>query len=72
MRQQHIQQGQAFALIYSITSKQSFQLLGQLYNDILMVKEEMADYPVVVIGNKSDINEGRQVSSKDGQEFASK
>jgi len=70
MRHQHIRQGQAFGLVYSITSKQSFQLLGQLYNDILMVKEDKTDYPVVVFGNKVDLMENREVSTRDGQEFA--
>jgi len=70
LRQHHIQQGQAFCLVYTVTSKRSFQIIGTLYNDILMIKEDTADYPVVVIGNKVDMVEGREVSSKDGQEFA--
>jgi len=70
MRHSHIRQGQAFGLVYSVTSKQSLQLLGQFYNDILMVKEDTTDYPIVVFGNKVDLMDSRQVSTKEGQEFA--
>jgi len=72
MRHQHIRQGQGFGLVYSITNKQSFLLAQQLHKDILMVKEDedKSEYPVVVFGNKVDLNEFREVPAKEGQEFA--
>jgi len=70
MRHQHIRQGEAFALVYSVTSRSSFEHLGDRYQDILMVKEQ-DDTPMVVLGNKCDIQDSaRQISTSEGKEFA--
>jgi GTPase KRas protein len=55
--------------VYSITQKASFDQLGALYQAILMVKEH-DNYPVVVIGNKADLEEKRMVTTQQGKDFA--
>jgi len=71
MRDQHILQGAGFGLVYSITSRQSFQQMSELYLQILRVKDKET-VPVVVFGNKCDVEKQRAVSTQEGREFAKK
>eukprot|EP01119_Soliformovum_irregulare_P020599 TRINITY_DN66_c0_g1_i1.p1 TRINITY_DN66_c0_g1~~TRINITY_DN66_c0_g1_i1.p1 ORF type:complete len:186 (+),score=52.80 TRINITY_DN66_c0_g1_i1:84-641(+) len=72
IRDQHIRQGQAFFLVFSLAAKETFQTVGGFYQQILQVKEEWTDVPLVLIGNKSDLEAEREVSRKDAEEYASK
>ncbi len=78
MRDQHILQGQGFALVYAINLKTTLPQLGAFYQSVLRVKEEDS-YPVVVIGNKCDIEKSRVIrlddnlfidSTEEGRQFA--
>jgi len=71
MRDQHIQRGRGFVLVYSITNPLTFRSLPNLYQSILTVKEEES-YPVVVMGNKADLEKDRKVSTQEGIDFAKK
>lgn len=65
MREQYMRTGEGFLLVYSVTSRTSFEELMTYYQQIQRVKD--ADYiPVVVVGNKSDLEDERQVSYEDG------
>lgn len=69
MREQYMRTGEGFLLVYSVTSRTSFEELMTYYQQILRVKD--ADYvPVFVIGNKSDLEDERQVSYEEGQTLA--
>lgn len=69
MREQYMRTGEGFLLVYSVTSKTSFEELMTYYQQILRVKD--SDYvPVFVIGNKSDLEDERQVSYEEGQTLA--
>ncbi len=46
---------------YSITSAQSFQKLNGTFEQILRVKD-VDTYPVVILGNKSDLEKDREVT----------
>ena len=62
MRDRYMRTGQGFLLVYSITSRQSFEELETFREQILRVKD--ADkVPMVVVGNKIDM----EVSSSDHQ-----
>ncbi|KAA8909773.1 P-loop containing nucleoside triphosphate hydrolase protein [Sphaerosporella brunnea] len=50
-----------FLLVYSITSLTSFQELTPIRDAILRIKE-VDDVPLVIVGNKSDLEGDRQVS----------
>jgi len=69
IRDQHIQHGNGFALVYSITSRRTFESITELYDSIERVKE-VDDFPVVIIGNKLDMEKEREVSTKEGKECA--
>jgi len=61
MRELYMKQGQGFLLVYSITSTNSFYELTELREQIRRIKEDDDDIPLVVVGNKSDMEEDRTV-----------
>lgn len=68
MREQYMRTGEGFLLVYSITSRQSFEEIMTFQQQILRVKDK--DYfPIIVVGNKCDLEGERQVS-KQGTESA--
>ena len=70
MRQLYISNSQAFAIIYSIDSQESFEEAKQIYTDIVEVKpaNELA---IVLVGNKCDMsNDKREVSTSEGAQAA--
>jgi GTPase KRas protein len=52
--------GHGFIIVYSITSRESFEEVLQFHQQILRVKDQDT-YPVVIIGNKCDLEYERQV-----------
>lgn len=53
--------GEGFLLVYSITSRQSFEEITTFQQQILRVKDK--DYfPMVVVGNKCDLEGEREVT----------
>lgn len=69
MREQYMRTGEGFLLVYSITSRQSFDEILVFQQQILRVKDK--DYfPIIVVGNKCDLESDRQVSEADGENLA--
>lgn len=63
MREQYMRTGEGFLLVYSITSRQSFEEIMTFQQQILRVKDK--DYfPIIVVGNKCDLENERQVSTE--------
>lgn len=52
--------GEGFLLVYSITSRPSFEEISTFHQQILRVKDQDS-FPVVVVANKSDLEYERQV-----------
>jgi GTPase KRas protein len=69
MREQYMRTGEGFLLVYSITSRQSFEEIMTYQQQILRVKDKDF-FPVIVVGNKCDLESERQVSTQEGQELA--
>ncbi|POS87376.1 ras family protein [Erysiphe pulchra] len=66
MREQYMRTGEGFLLVYSITSRQSFDEILVFQQQILRVKDK--DYfPIIVVGNKCDLENDRQVSEAEGE-----
>lgn len=63
MREQYMRTGEGFLLVYSITSDQSFEEIRTFQQQILRVKDkDPTDYfPMVVVGNKCDLESEREV-----------
>jgi GTPase KRas protein len=69
MREQYMRTGEGFLLVYSITSRQSFEEIMTFQQQILRVKDK--DYfPIIVVGNKCDLESERQVSRQEGESLA--
>lgn len=69
MREQYMRTGEGFLLVYSITSRSSFEEIVTFQQQILRVKDK--DYfPVIVVANKSDLEGERQVSQQEGRDLA--
>jgi small GTP-binding protein len=63
MREQYMRTGEGFLLIYSITSRQSFEEIMTFQQQILRVKDK--DYfPIIVVANKCDLEKERVVSEQ--------
>eukprot|EP00009_Paramoeba_aestuarina_P005334 CAMPEP_0201506822 /NCGR_PEP_ID=MMETSP0161_2-20130828/669_1 /ASSEMBLY_ACC=CAM_ASM_000251 /TAXON_ID=180227 /ORGANISM="Neoparamoeba aestuarina, Strain SoJaBio B1-5/56/2" /LENGTH=192 /DNA_ID=CAMNT_0047901033 /DNA_START=84 /DNA_END=662 /DNA_ORIENTATION=- len=65
----YILSGQGFALVYSIIEHSSFTEIRSFYEKIERLKDEEA-IPLVICGNKQDLEENRTVSTEKGQELA--
>jgi len=72
LRDQYMKTGEGFVLVYSVTSRQSFDFTSKLRTNILRMKSETADFPIVLIGNKKDLTSERQVSVEEGKQMAEK
>ena len=55
-------------LVYEVTSKDSFLHLNHWLNDLTTVKKDEVIF--VVVGNKTDLEDKREVSREEGEQFA--
>ena len=68
MRQLYISSGDAFALVYSIDNRDSFEEIKEIYQQLLEVKRD--ELLVVLVGNKCDLKSQRVVSTQEGMQTA--
>lgn len=61
--------GQGFLCVFSITERKSFEEVNQFREQILRVKD-VDSIPMVVAGNKCDLESERQVSTAEGKNLA--
>lgn len=69
MREQYMRTGEGFLLVYAINLRNSLDELQVFYEQIQRVKD-LDNVPVLVVGNKSDLEIERQVSFEEGAAFA--
>lgn len=73
MLDQWMREGDGFLLVYSITDKPSFEHVKNLVDKIARTKgPQQTKAPIVIVGNKSDLNDSRQVREDEGRAFADK
>jgi len=70
LRDGYLRTGEAFVLVYDITDIKSFEEVHKFYASIERVKET-GRFPLLLVGNKSDLEQSRQVSSFMGSQLAS-
>ncbi|KAH8341146.1 hypothetical protein KR074_002360 [Drosophila pseudoananassae] len=58
-----------YVLVYSITSKKSFEVIQIIYEKLLDVMGKKY-VPVVLVGNKTDLHQERTVSTEEGKKLA--
>ncbi|QLG71521.1 hypothetical protein HG535_0B05640 [Zygotorulaspora mrakii] len=71
MRELYIKSGMGFLLVYSVTDRQSLDELMELREQVLRIKD-MDRVPMVLAGNKADLNDERKISVEEGIEVSSK
>jgi len=71
MQDQWFRTGQGFLCVYSIISRKSFNELPALRDKILRIKDA-SKVPLVLVGNKCDLTDEREVSKEEGEELAKK
>jgi len=71
LRDQYMKTGEGFALVYSVTSRPSFEYASKLRGNIVRMKEAQ-DFPIILVGNKKDLVDERQVPESEGKAFAEK
>jgi len=68
LREQYMRMGDAFLLVYSIVSPQTFSAITKLHSQALRFARSQ---PVFVIaGNKCDLDKDRSVTTQEGKELA--
>ncbi|VDQ08034.1 unnamed protein product [Trichobilharzia regenti] len=73
MQRLSITKAHAFILVYSITNKASFDELQPLYTELALIKmDELPKVPIMLVGNKVDENDNREVSTAHGRALAQK
>ena len=69
MREQYMRTGDGFLLVYSITQRSTFEETSGFHEQILRVVDQEY-FPVVLVGNKCDMESERQVSTQEGKDLA--
>ncbi|KAI9358274.1 small G-protein Ras2 [Zopfochytrium polystomum] len=65
LRDQWIRDGEGFVLVYSITSRPTFERIERFKEQLVRVKDS-ENIPLVLVGNKCDQLRDRQVSRDEG------
>ena len=58
-------------LVYSITSQESFRNLESWMKSLKDIAD-LSSKPIIIVGNKCDLDESRQVTYEEGQQYAKK
>jgi small GTP-binding protein len=71
MRDSYMRTGQGFVLVYSITDPSSCEDCMTIHEQLLRSKDS-DEVPLVLVGNKCDLEEERAVSKQEGKSMAEK
>jgi len=69
MQDQWMRDGQGFLLVYNIVARPTFDEVSVLYDKILRTKD-LDQVPLVLVGNKCDLKDQRQVEYNEGSALA--
>ncbi len=67
IRSHYFKGARGVLIVYDITNERSFQNIKKWYQE---VKKHLEDIPMILVGNKLDLEELRSVSLKDGENMA--
>jgi len=71
MREQYMRSGEGFLLVFSLCSRKSFDELERMYHLVLRSKDrEIGMFPMLLVGNKADLDRSRQVSRQECENMA--
>ncbi|GMT15098.1 hypothetical protein PFISCL1PPCAC_6395 [Pristionchus fissidentatus] len=69
MREQYLRSGHGFLIVFAVSDKNSFSEVEQLHKLISRVKDR-DDFPILLVGNKADLETDRHVLREEGEEMA--
>ena len=72
VRDQYMRRSDGFLLVYSITDRSSFEDIERKIAQVCRIRDvdDDEDVPMVLVGNKCDREDDRQVLFEEGHEFA--
>ena len=69
MRDQYVQSGEAFLLVYAINSRDSFDEISS-FRELILRAKDTDSVPIVLCGNKCDLEKEREVTHQEGKDLA--
>lgn len=69
LREQSLGAGDGYLLVYSVTSRYSFERITDLWQQILRLKDKDS-FPVVLVGNDCSRDSEREVTKQEGHRLA--
>ncbi|XP_036384624.1 ras-related protein R-Ras2-like [Megalops cyprinoides] len=69
MREQYMRSGEGFLLVFALNDRGSYNEIHKFHTQILRVKDR-DDFPMVLVGNKADLDPQRLVSREEAETFA--
>jgi GTPase KRas protein len=69
LHDQYMRGGKGFSLVYSITSRKTFEEV-QHYREKVLRAKDVDRVPMILIGNKADLEDEREVQQSDGRALA--
>uniref|UniRef100_UPI003AAE17F3 ras-related protein R-Ras n=1 Tax=Centroberyx gerrardi TaxID=166262 RepID=UPI003AAE17F3 len=66
MREQYMRSGEGFLLVFALNDSGSYHEIQKFHTQILRVKDR-DDFPMVLVGNKADLEQHRMKVSGDGE-----
>jgi GTPase KRas protein len=66
VRDRYMRDGEGFILVYSLTERATFSPMSKISDQIKRVKDTDQHIPIVLVGNKSDMDDRREVSNGEG------
>ena len=71
MRDLYMKNGQGFVLVYSIIANGTFTDIEDMHQQIVRVKDS-EDVPMILVGNKCDLDDQRVITTQQGEELAAR
>lgn len=77
LREQWIRQNELFVIVYDVTRRSSFEATEKLFHEVVDVKRKLdashfSPSLIILVGNKSDLDNRRLVGTMEGQNLAKK
>jgi small GTP-binding protein len=69
MRPGWFREREAFIMVYAITDRSSFAAL-RMFHEQLVTFRSNADVPIIIVGNKADLESARLIKKEEGQKLA--
>ena len=72
VRDGYLKHGDGFLLVFDLTTRETFEAVKEHRENVLRVKAEDPNLPIILIGNKSDLKSDRKISLEEAQSLAAR